>query len=110
MTGHLDDLASDFSRFHGIRDAGALPSRVFLRLAERLPAYGGVMAVRARAEQAAAPAQAPRRGPPGNPPPRYTPRTAESAPPATAATLAALNTQLGAQWFTHRTVSAEGGD
>jgi hypothetical protein len=33
------------------------------------------------------------------------PRTADTAPPATAATFAALNAQLGARYFSHRTVT-----
>jgi hypothetical protein len=33
-------------------------------------------------------------------------RTADNAPPATAAVLAALNVQLGAIWFSYRTVTA----
>jgi hypothetical protein len=47
---HLDDLASDFSAIHGIRDMLALPGPTWLALAYRLSAYQGVMALRA-AEQ-----------------------------------------------------------
>ena len=50
MLDHLDDLASDFSAIHGIRDMLALPGPVFFSLAYRLSAYQGVMALRA-AEQ-----------------------------------------------------------
>jgi hypothetical protein len=105
-----NDLASDFSRFHGIRNAGILPSRVFLRLASRLEHYGGAMTARqlAASAHAAAPgaSRTPRPVPrhPTGPEPRYTPHTAEAAPPATAASLTALNAQLGQVWFTHRTV------
>lgn len=112
----LDDLASDFSRFHGIRDAGSLPSRVFLRLAARLEAYGGVMAAR-RMGTLTAPQRAPDRPQPAPRPSRYSAtspyynnaRAAEGAPPATGGVLAGLNASLGSTWFSYRTVPAEGG-
>jgi len=40
---HIDDLASDFSAIHGVRDIASMPGRVFFRLAFRLTAYQGVM-------------------------------------------------------------------
>jgi hypothetical protein len=43
---HLDDIASDLSAFHRIDNYEQMGSVRFLRLAYRLPAYGGVMAVR----------------------------------------------------------------
>ena len=46
---YLDDLASDFSAIHGIRDIGSIPGRVFFRLAFRLTAYQGVMRERVTA-------------------------------------------------------------
>lgn len=45
---HLDDLDSDFSAIHHVPDFRALPAPRMFALAHRLPAYGGVMAVRAR--------------------------------------------------------------
>lgn len=40
---HLDDLESDFSAIHGVRDMLALPAPQFFRMAERMPHYKGVM-------------------------------------------------------------------
>jgi hypothetical protein len=107
---HLDDVASDLSVFHRIRDIRGLRSTAFLRLAMRLAAYNGAVAARMAAERReSAPKSrtrtvtAPRYE---GRPPRYTPRNADSAPPATAASLLALNTELGAQWFSVRTVKA----
>ena len=86
---------------------------VFCALAYRLPAYQGAMAAvaaqqrqgsgggaggRAKSASGQRYEQAPQRA--------VTPRTADEAPPATAASLAALNAQLGAVWFAHRTVTA----
>lgn len=45
---HLDDLDSDFSVFHHVSNFRALPAPTMFARAVRLPAYGGVMAVRAR--------------------------------------------------------------
>ncbi|MFE2407127.1 hypothetical protein ACFXDE_02150 [Kitasatospora sp. NPDC059408] len=49
MLDHLDDLASDFSVFHRIGDITVLDGPTFLRFAWRMPAYEGVMRVRATA-------------------------------------------------------------
>jgi hypothetical protein len=112
VTGCLDDLASDFSRFHGIRDVSVLGSRAFLRLARRLEFYGGIMTARARAGQATpGPQQAPAR----RTPPRYdstsphanNARTADSAPPATGAFIQGMDAQLGGGWLSYRTVKRE---
>lgn len=46
VLGHLDDLDSDFSVFHRVDDFRALPAPRMFALAQRLPAYGGVMAHR----------------------------------------------------------------
>lgn len=86
---------------------------VFCALAYRLPAYSGAMAAAAaRQRQEQGGSTAPRRAPSQ---PRYetnspkaTPRTADAAPPATAESLLALNTELGATWFTVRTVGPGG--
>jgi hypothetical protein len=40
---HLDDLESDFSAIHGVRNMLALPAPQFFRMAERMPAYQGMM-------------------------------------------------------------------
>lgn len=47
---HLDDVRSDLSVYHGIDvdDVESMPARRFFLLAERLPAYGGVVAVAVR--------------------------------------------------------------
>jgi hypothetical protein len=112
----LDDLASDFSVFHRIRDVGVLRSTAFLKLAARAGAYNGALAARIakeRRQQAA--------GPPGRrtraiTAPRYerstamanNARAADSAPPATAGSLTAINTQLGGVWFSYRKVPGDG--
>jgi hypothetical protein len=62
VLGHLDDLASDFSVLHGVRDITTLSGRAFLRLSFRLTAYQGVMRERFTAmvqEQENGPSQAP---------------------------------------------------
>jgi hypothetical protein len=106
-------VASDLSAFHGIRDAGEMEASEFFMLAMRLPAYTGALAaVAARQRQEQGGGTTSRRS--ASQPryegsaPRYTPRTADSAPPATAASLRALNTELGAQWFSVRTVGPGG--
>jgi hypothetical protein len=48
---HLDDLASDFNVFHRVPDVSVLDGPTFFRLAWRMPAYEGVMRVRATAAQ-----------------------------------------------------------
>jgi hypothetical protein len=40
---HLDDIASDFSAIHQVRDVTVLDGASFLRLAWRLPCYRGAM-------------------------------------------------------------------
>jgi hypothetical protein len=114
VTGCLDDLVSDFSRFHGIRDVSVLGSRAFLRLARRLEFYGGIMTLRASAGHeapAAGPAQpAPARRVPQRydttSPHAHNARTAQSAPPATGALLQGMAAQLGGGWISYRTVKA----
>jgi hypothetical protein len=49
---YLDDLESDFSRFHRVDDMYALPAPRFFRLAERLIYFDGVITARARYEAA----------------------------------------------------------
>lgn len=115
---HLDDVASDMSVFHRIRNIGALRSTAFLRLANRLAAYNGAVAARIaaeRRERAPKPTTA-RRGGTRAVVPRYeqnspmvnNARTADAAPPAGPAAFALLNAQLGEKWFSYRTVPAEG--
>jgi hypothetical protein len=43
----LDDVCSDMSRFHGIRDITELDGPTFFALARRLPAYGGAVSIAA---------------------------------------------------------------
>jgi hypothetical protein len=45
---HLDDLASDFSAIHGIRDMTKLSGAAFLKMAYRMSAYESVMQARYR--------------------------------------------------------------
>jgi hypothetical protein len=114
VTGCLDDLVSDFSRFHGIRDVSVLGSRAFLRLARRLEAYGGIMTIRARAGRGTPAAAA---APARRTPPRYdstsphanNARTAQSAAPATGAFLKGMDASLGGGWISYRTVPKAGG-
>ena len=114
----LDDLASDFSVFHRVRDIGVLRSTAFLRLAARAGAYNGALAARIANERQQRAAQ------PGGgrgrtrtvTAPRYerrsamanNARAADSAPPATAGSLTAINTQLGGVWFSYRKVPGDG--
>jgi hypothetical protein len=67
---HLDDLASDFSAIHGIRDMTVLDCRSFFALAHRLTAYRGVLRERALREAAEDAGQAP--APPAAAPERAT--------------------------------------
>lgn len=50
---HLDDLESDFSRFHRVDDVRSLSFARFYRMACRLWLYGGVMAAVHRQQQQA---------------------------------------------------------
>lgn len=43
---HLEDLESDFSRFHRVDNIWAIDGPRFMRMAMRLEAYGGVMTMR----------------------------------------------------------------
>ena len=84
---------------------------MFFMLASRLPAYRGVLRAVLQAQQSESGTGTARR-PAGRAPGGYersspmanSARAADTAPPATAGSLAALNTQLGANWFSHRTV------
>ena len=51
---HLDDVCSDLSVFHGVRDASRLDAVTFHKLTYRLAAYQGAVAARAAAQQAEA--------------------------------------------------------
>ena len=85
---------------------------MFCALAMRLPAYSGALAAVAARQAREKGGGPPSRRAPSQPryessqPKAYTPRTADSAPPATAESLRALNTELGATWFSVRTVKA----
>lgn len=59
MIDYLDDLESDFSRFHRIDDMYALDGPRFMRLAWRISIYGGVMAVRVQNQEPATEPAAP---------------------------------------------------
>jgi hypothetical protein len=112
VTDHLTDIASDLSAFHRIDDPEEMDFAVFCALAYRLPAYQGAMAsvVAQQRQGSSGAAGGAGRGQgqryEAGSPSAITPRTADQAPPATAATFAALNSQLGARWFAHRTVTA----
>jgi hypothetical protein len=51
VLGHLDDVCSDLSVFHGVRDASRLDAVVFFKLAYRLPAYQGAVAAAVARQQ-----------------------------------------------------------
>jgi hypothetical protein len=89
-----------------------MEAAVFFMLAFRLPAYKGVM--RAVAEQQAD-TSGPRRasgrrsgGYERNSAQANNARTADHAPPATGGSLAALDTQLGGGWISHKVVKPGG--
>lgn len=108
---YLDDIASDLSAFHRIDDAGRMEAAVFFTLAARLPAYSGVLAARLAAENRGKKPAARGRG--GSVTyERGSGRenrasTADIAPPLTAGAAAALNMQLGAQFFRITKVTPE---
>jgi hypothetical protein len=103
------------SVYHRIGDISAMRSDALVRLAYRLHSYNGAVAARIAARRAEEQPGRPRRAGRVARAPRYergspmanNARVADEAPPATAGSLAALNAQLGAQWFSYRT--AEGG-
>lgn len=112
MLASLDDLASDFSVFHGIRDIGAMAPGAFLRLAARIGAYGG--AVTWRAQRPSAPPQSPggQRSPQRSrsaPEARLTPRTAANMPVASTEQLRAMLAKVPGSdtWGEVRTVKPE---
>jgi hypothetical protein len=51
VLGYLPDLESDFSAFHRVDDIYLMSSARFFILANRLPAYQGVLAARVMQEQ-----------------------------------------------------------
>jgi hypothetical protein len=91
-----------------VDDCASLESSVFFRLAVRLPAYRGVLRAHLQAQAAEDGKKSPRRAvrPDGNAEKLTgSARTADTAPPATAASLTALNAQLGQTWFSHKVVN-----
>ena len=56
---YLDDLEADFLALYGVEDILSYPAARFFRLAERLPAYRGVIQARVlqESEQPSAPVQ-----------------------------------------------------
>ena len=95
------------SAIHQIRDAGEMEAAVFFSMISRLPAYDGVLAARIRAEDDEPQARRPAAST-GNGYRKNHASTADTAPAATGAQLAALNAQLGSQWFAHAKVPAGG--
>ena len=95
------------SAIHQIRDAGEMEAAVFFSMISRLPAYDGVLAARIRAEDDE-PQGRRQSAPAGNGYRKNHASTADTAPAATGAQLAALNAQLGSQWFAHAKVPAGG--
>lgn len=105
------------SVYHRIGDISVMRSVALLKLAKRLAAYSGAVAARLAMER--------REQQPGSPgkgrvsrSPRYergsamvnNARMADSAPPATAGALAAINAQLGSQWFSVKTADSSGAE
>lgn len=102
MSVYLDDVCSDLSVFHGIRDATRLDSAVFFQLAVRLPAYRGAVAAAILADRSDSPESAqqapvarPQEPRPINPDDDLRSRfmAAQSLPVATAAQLAGITRQ-----------------
>lgn len=78
---------------------------MFFRLAQRLPAYRGVMrAIVMHATQS----NQKTRSYDERSAMAHKARAADQAPAATGASLASLNAQLGSQWFSHRSVKPDG--
>ena len=97
------------SAIHRIDDAGEMEAAVFFSLISRLPAYDGVLAARIRAEDdEPAPRRQAAHAGTSNGYRKNHASTADTAPPATGAQLAALNAQLGSEWFAHTSVPAGG--
>jgi hypothetical protein len=96
------------SAIHQIRDAGEMEASVFFSMISRLPAYDGVLAARIRAEDDEPRQVRGQSASAGNGYRKNRPSTADTAPAATGAQLAALNAQLGSQWFAHAKVPAGG--
>ena len=97
------------SAIHRIDDAGEMEAAVFFKLISRLPAYDGVLAARIRAEDDEPQARRPAaHAGTSNGYRKNHASTADTAPAATGAQLAALNAQLGSQWFAHAKVPAGG--
>ena len=89
-----------------------MEAAVFFSMISRLPAYDGVLAARIRAEtqdDEPAPRRQAMYADTSNGYRKNRPSTADTAPAATGAQLAALNAQLGSQWFSHAKVPAGGG-
>jgi hypothetical protein len=59
---HLADIESDLSAIHRVDNMWSMPATRFLRLAERLVAYPGVMRARAEMEAAESGGHIPDRG------------------------------------------------
>lgn len=101
--GAMDDLASDMSVYHGIRDIGAMPSHTLARLALRIAVYGGAVGAHIGHAARSLPG-VPSPQPP--PEPRPSPRRPPPGPPASAAQLAGMLARVpGSQvWGEVRTV------
>lgn len=105
MAEHMDDIVSDLSAIHGIRDIRGMTSRVFVMLASRLAAYPGVVQARARIahrRSTPAPSAAPAHS-----------RTGGAPIPLTPQALRAMNDRLrsvGQQPIGYAAVRGEGDD
>jgi hypothetical protein len=104
------------SVYHRIGDITVMRSSVLVRLAYRLAAYNGAVAARIAERRVQQQPAGTRRGGAVARQPRYertsaaanNGHTADAAPPATASSLAALNAQLGATWFSYRKAGGDG--
>ena len=91
MLTHLDDVCSDLSVFHGVKDASRLDAVTFHKLTYRLTAYQGAVAARAAAQhERGSSSGSPRAAQPGGSADvRARVRAAQSMPVASAAELMA---------------------
>lgn len=107
MDAYRDDIASDFSVYHRIRDIGSMRSCAFTRLAKRIYVYNGAVTARARGERhpQEPQAQQPRRSA-GTPQGRRQTPLRNDAAPATASALAEVNAFMGGGWISHRVLPA----
>lgn len=94
MLDHLDDIVSDLSAVHGIRDATGMEAAVFFPLVRRLAAYPSVIARRLQIEQSGSPVES-------------RPVRRADPPPLTGRAIAELNARFGRREVGYTKVPAD---